>query len=281
MSAKQNCELYAYATIFNISSHKDLDDFWSYFIFRLNLQSNENTYDRFVRLYNLLNDNATLLSPLKDMTITLKESSESYILYIKTSVDAMLEKFIQRLQVRELSYVYENNILSYAIDKKDRHERYAEKNNNYEKYEVYDFISEHDLDEMLWCIRKVQDGNYSRVYIEDVDSYYETLTHYGSFLQLYPQLNIMSNYTADLCTVLSLNKEKCAELGMEIKLLLQSFVNNISYWQDSLFINGGEELHFMDESFKADLSQIKMSLNLYDVLTEEESDECLDGIFDF
>lgn len=281
MSAEKKHDLYAYTTIFQISSQMDLDDFWSYFIFRLNLEKNENTYDRFARLYNLLSENATLLSPSKYLMISLKESSESYILYIKTPVEAILEKFIQRLQILGLSYVYEDKELSYTIDKKAPKEIYTQPKSEREVYGAYDFIAQGDLDEMALCIAKMQDGNYSRVYIEEVDSYYDTLSHYSSFLQLYPQLNTMNVYISELCTVLSLYGDRCRELGMDLKMLLQSFVNNIAYWQESLFVKGGEELHFMDESFKADLSQIKMSLNLYDELTTQTGEEFLEDIFDF
>lgn len=281
MSAEQKYDMYAYTTIFKISSQKDLDDFWSYFIFRLNLEKDENTYERFARLYNLLSENKELLSPLKHISITLKESSEKYILYIKTSVEAMLDKFIQRLQMLNLSYVYEDDILSYTIDKRSRQTINPQYISQRKAQDVYDFITQSDLDEMAACITKMQDGSYSRVYIEEINTYYETLSTYGSFLQMYPQLNIMSSYIAELGMVLSLYGDECAALGMDLKMLLQSFVNNICHWQECLFVKGGEELHFMDESFKADLSQIKMSLNLYDELTEENSDACLEGIFDF
>lgn len=281
MSAEKKHDLYAYTTIFKISSQMDLDDFWSYFIFRLNLEKNENTYDRFARLYNLLSANAALLSPSKYLMISLKESCETYILYIETPVKAILEKFIQRLQVLGLSYVYEDKVLSYSIDKNSPQDIKTEEKSEREVYGVYDFIAQSDLEEMAVCIGKMQDGNYSRVYIEEIGSYYETLSHYSSFLQLYPQLNTMNSYISELCMVLSLYGDRCSELGMDLKMLLQSFVNNIAYWQESLFVRGGEELHFMDESFKADLSQIKMSLGLYDELTAETSDECLEGIFDF
>lgn len=76
--------LYSYETIFKIKSEKDLDDLWSFCIFRLNLEKSEYTYDRFARLYNLLSENKKLLSVENLIQITIKESSEEYFLFFET-----------------------------------------------------------------------------------------------------------------------------------------------------------------------------------------------------
>ncbi len=281
MSAEQKDELYAYTTTFNIKSEKDLDDFWSYFIFRLNLENNESTYDRFARLYNLLSVNRQLLSPLRYINISLKESSEKYILFIETSIDAIINKFVKRLEVLNFPYKHEENILSYPIDKNSRRVMAAAEKVQAVRYKVYDFIRQDDLNDMIACIEKVKDGNYNRIYVNEIADYQDTLSCYASILQSYPQLNIMNSNVAELSIILSLYSEECLSLGMDLKRLLQSFINNLWYWQESLFIKGGEELHFMDESLRADLSQIKMTLNLYDEVNEENSESVLDDIFDF
>jgi len=281
MSAEQKDELYAYTTTFNIQSEKDLDDFWSYFIFRLNLENNESTYDCFARLYNLLSVNRKLLSPLKHINISLKESSEKYILFIETTIDAMINKFIKRLEVLNFPYKHEENVLSYPIDKNSRKTIAAAEKVQAVKYKVYDFISQDDLNDMIACIEKVKDGNYNRIYVNEIADYQDTLSYYASILQPYPQLHIMNSNIAELSIILSLYAEECMSLGMDLKKLLQSFINNIWYWQESLFIKGGEELHFMDESLRADLSQIKMTLHLYDEVNEEKNECALDDIFDF
>jgi len=281
MFAEQKDELYAYTTIFNIKSEKDLDDFWSYFIFRLNLENNESTYDRFARLYNLLSVNRKFLSPLRYINISIKESSEKFIVFVETSIGTMINKLIERLEVLNFPYQYKENILSYPIDKNSRKTIAVVEKIQTVKYKVYDFISQDDLNEMAACIEKVKDGNYNRIYVNEIADYQDTLLYYASILQTYPQLNIINSNVAELSIILSLYTEECMNLGMDLKKLLQSFINNIWYWQESLFFKGGEELHFMDESFRADLSQIKMSLHLYDEVIEEKNECTLDEIFDF
>lgn len=273
-------DLYTYTTTFNIYSEKGLDDFWSYFIFRLNLEKSEGTYDRFARLYNFLSDNKKLLSPVHYINISLKESCEEYVLFIETTIDSMINKFIKRLKILNFPYTYENEVLSYSIDKKSS-QKPLETSKKIVDYSVYNFIDQDDLDEMNACIGKMRDGNYNRVYFEEISTYQNALSKYAGILRLYPQLNTINNYFAEIAMILSLYSDECIELGVEFKTMLQSFVNNIWYWQESLFVTGGEELHFMDDSFKADLSQIKMMLNLYDELIEEESQCQLDDIFDF
>ena len=274
-------DCYAYTTVFNINSEQDLDDFWSYCIFRLNMETNENNYDRFARLYNLLNENKNFLSPSNYFNISLNESDEKFYLRIKTTIESMIHKFIKRLESLKLPYTYEQKVLSYSIDKIKSTEIRAAQNPQVVKHKVYDFITQNDLDEMTACIDKMRDGNYNKIYIEDISSYKSALLHYSSFLQMYPQLKIMDNIIAELCMVLSLHSDDCADLGMDFRRLLQSFINNIWHWQESLFVMGSEELHFMDDSFKADLSQIKMTLNLYDEVFEEEELALLDDIFEF
>lgn len=281
MACEQTEDIYAYTTVFKINSEKDVDDFWSYLIFRLNLERNEKNYDRFARLYNFLNDNKNFLSPLKSINISLRESSEKYFLFIETSIDVMINRFIKRLEALNFPYSYDKKVLSYAIEKRVPKETAGVKKSEAEKPGVYDFISPNDLEEMRYCIEKMHDGSYSKVYMEELSAYRETLSCYSGFLQQYPQLGSINSSVAELCIILSLYSEESAEMGIDFRRLLQSFVNNIWYWQESLFVKGGEDLHFMDDSFRADLSQIKMTLKLYDEVGEEEELALLEDIFDF
>lgn len=120
MQLEQISNLYSYETIFKITSEKDLDDLWSFCIFRLNLEKSEYTYDRFARLYNLLSDNKKLLSAENYIHITIKESSEEYFLYFKTTIKSILESIIKRLESLKFVYIFEDNILIYSILKRSK-----------------------------------------------------------------------------------------------------------------------------------------------------------------
>lgn len=284
MLLEQMGNLYSYETIFKITSEKDLDDLWSFCIFRLNLEKSEYTYDRFARLYNLLSDNKKLLSAENFIHITIKESSEEYFLFFKTTIKSIHESIIKRLESLNFAYIFEENVLIYSISKRNKNSISTLKVQPLQ-CEILNFVLPEDLEEMIDCLEKLQHANYEKVYkvfhIDELNAYRTTLSYYSSFLRLYPQLEHIGNIIAELSVLLSLYSDDCLRLKNDFRMLLQSFVNNIVYWQEKLFLTGGESLGFLDHSFKADLAQIKMMLNLYDTTAEEMDEYILDDIFDF
>jgi len=285
MLFQQISNFYSYETVFKINSQKNLDDLWSYCIFRLNLVESEYVYDRFARLYNLLIDYKTILSSSEYINITLKESSEEYSLFFQTTITSFVQTLKKRLEMLNLPYKYENNILSYLIQKRDQSLVQKIKVEPLQS-KVHDFIIKDDLEEMVNCIEKLQDSNYEKAYeifsLDELTAYRTALSYYSSFLHFYPQLNVICNIIAELSVILSLYSDACLRLGNDFRGLLQSFVSNIVFWQEKLFFSTEEELNFLDNSFEADLAQIKMMLNLYDGMSKDSDlESLLDDIFDF
>jgi hypothetical protein len=61
-------------------------------------------------------------------------------------------------------------------------------------------------------------------------------------------------------------------------MLIDGFIENIDTWLQTLFINGGANLYFMDNSLKADYEMIQAII----IPKEDTFDEIsLDEIFDF
>ena len=284
MSLKPLGDFYSYTTTFTIIEEKDLEDLWSYAIFRLNLEQSASAYDRFARLYNFLNDKKHLLLRESPLTISLKESTDQYFISLETQISSILKECTQKLQHFHHAYTYDHNSLEYTINKKDTMKLQTTQN-SIEDFKVHSFIDYNDLWEMTNCLEKMQDSNYSKVYKtlnqEEINAYRTTFSYYSSYLKMYPQLQTVSNIIAELSVILSLYSENCLLQGKDFRTLLESFVNNVFYWQDKLFHKGGAALHFMDESFQADLSQIKMVLNLYDGDTEESHYNTVEDIFNF
>jgi hypothetical protein len=284
MSCKGNHSIYNYTTTFNIEGEQGLEDLWSYCIFRLNLEYSAYTYDRFARLYNFLNEHSSLISKENNILISLQESSDEYFISVDTQLFSILRNFSQRLELLHYTYHYHNNLLNYAIAKKDPNQVPIKEVKKSKRFNCYTFLVADDLEEMQSCIEKLQDANYKKVFqtltIEELSAYRTTFSYYSSYLKLYSQLQVMSSIIAELSVILSLYQHECLQLGTDFRSLIESFLNNLEYWQDKLFITGGEELHFMDDSFKADLSQIKMALGLYDDIPQPEQSN-LDDIFNF
>ena len=275
-------KLYAYKTTFIINSDSSLEDFWSYLIFRLNLEQSEYTYDRFARLYNLLCEYKTDISSMHGVYISLQESSDKYFMWINTSNQSFLNDFMKRLSRFNFEYVYKNGILNYSINKKVHIKNPLKVD---DKIYEYSFIDQDDIDEMTDTIEKMQEKNYEKLGIQlsmsEISEYRTTFSYYSSYLKHYPKLNTINNIVAELSVLLSLYPEECLKAENDFRVLIKSFLNNLAYWQDRLFIQGNEKIDFMDNSLKADLSQMKIILDLYDEI-DEENDICtLDEIFDF
>lgn len=277
--------LYSYKTIFTLNSQSSLDDFWSYLIFRLNLEQSEYTYDRFARLYNFLSDYKQDLSSEKSITISLQESSQKYFISIDTSLKTFLNAFTHRLTKLTFEYVYEGTNLSYFIDKKSYIKESSPTISSKKKLFTYSFMNETDLEEMLNILEKMQEKNYEQIYpsmdIVEITDYRSTFSYYSSYLRYYSELSTVNNIVAELSVILSLYSKECLLIGNDFRILLKSFLNNLLHWQDKLFIQKNEQINFMDDSLQADISQIKIVLNLYDESFDNNDGESLDDIFDF
>ncbi len=73
------------------------------------------------------------------------------------------------------------------------------------------------------------------------------------------------------------NKEKFIALSKIEFSLLNGFISNVDKWVNTLFINGGADLHFMDNSMKSDYETILQVIT--PVVANNDFD--LDDIFDF
>lgn len=271
---------YAYKTIFTINSQNALDDFWSYLIFRLNLEHSEDTYNRFARLYNILSEHKTLFFEPNYLQITLEESSDKHYVSIKTNIKEFLKTLISRLKQFGFAYHYENGLLSYPIDKKMQtlHHSVPTKEKKY----AHDFMENDDVQMMSDILDKMKEKNFTKNYqtfeLEELDAYRTAFSNYSNYLKYYSELHTINNIVAELSVILSLYKGESLALEDDFRVLLYSFLNNLILWHDKLFVQGSEQIDFMDETLRAELDQIKIVLNLYDEVDEEDLD--LDDIFE-
>ncbi len=278
-------ELYAYKTTFTIVSQESLDDFWSFVIFRLRLEHSEHVYDRFARLYNLLSECKNSLTTLNKVNISLEESSDIYFMSIDSNIKDFIDTFISRLEKLQFTYAYENGVLKYSVNKKKQSNIFIQDNSSNAKIYTYSFMDDETIEEMLDILEKMKAKDYEKVYptitLEEINDYRTTFSYYGSFLRDYSQLSAVHNIVTELSVILSLYSNECLAMGNDFRLLLGSFLNNLSNWQDSIFIKKEETLDFMDASLKADLEQIKIILNLYDDFSDDANQTSLDDIFGF
>lgn len=277
--------LYSYKTIFSIDSIPALDDFWSFLIFRLNLEQSQYTYDRFARLYNLLSEHKKKLSPHDVVYIILEESSEKFFISIDTTITELLERITSRLDALHFSYLYESNLLSYTINKKQVAPNDNTTNPSSLKMHNYTFMDPQDLHVMRNILEKMSIKNTLKstqpLTLEELHEFKSTFALCSTHLKYYPQLSVVNNIVAELSVLLSLYMHEALPLGNDFRLLLSSFLNNLIHWQDNLFAKGSEKINFMDKTFQTNLSQIKRSLKLYDEVSTSDEDSFIDDIYDF
>lgn len=282
-------EKYSYYTKFKIRSEKDIDDFWSFVIFRLNVENDKLVYDRFARLYNLLLEHKHELNQI--LSIFLYETSEHFLIKIKTNITVITNRAVARLMKYGFSYQEERNFISYEINKVSPVHKVPAKKKEVKIVKpierelfILDFIKADDLEDLLNILEKMQDRNYQEVStiptIEELNDYKACFSYFASIIKGYDKLTIMSNIVAELSVIISLYIDECYSKGSECRASFSAFINSLEVWCSKLFKEGCESIDFMDASFTADLAQFKMLIGLYDEV--EDINACsLDDIFDF
>lgn len=283
-------ERYSYYTKFKVSTEKDIDDFWSFVIFRLNVEKDKLIYDRFARLYNLLLEHKHELG--KMVTLFLYETSKHFLIKIKTNIRVITHRAVARLLKYGFSYKEGNNFISYKINKVSPIQKSPLINKSVEtpkliekKLILLDFIREDDLEDLINILEKMQDRNYQELSeiptLDELNDYKACFSHFSSIIKGYSPLITMSNIVAELSVILSLYMDECLSKGIESRASLNGFINSLERWYGKLFKEGCESVDFMDASFAADLAQFKMLIGLYDDENSDINACSLDEIFDF
>lgn len=87
----------------------------------------------------------------------------------------------------------------------------------------------------------------------------------------------MSTIITDFSNLLNLHRNEFVGLDKNQLDLVCGFINNINRWLENLFIVGGADLYFMDNSMQADLDTISYMISPSKGFDTDD----LDNIFDF
>jgi hypothetical protein len=102
------------------------------------------------------------------------------------------------------------------------------------------------------------------------------LSMFSLSLMNYQQLSHISNLCVEFSVLINTSQKVFKEMLTEEFALIEGFIHNIDRWANTLFVTGGADLHFMDNSLKADLDMIKMLIQ-----PKEFEEASLEDIFDF
>lgn len=280
--------------VISIDTEEDLNQFWDYLT---NTQESEHSsLNSFVSyFYNF----ALIYISKKDaqfFEIILEENEDNFYFTLwNAKISLLFKKYLEKTSI---DYIYEDNRISIKLVKKSYQanlKKLKRENSSREKkliksvekekkiicFEIYDFIEEEDLQELIGLSDTMQDIIYQiNKYEITEDQFIKlrstfslfcfTLRYYNEVMQVMITIN-------DFLNLMNTKKEKFIDLEKIEFELVYGFINNIDRWIKTLFIQGGADLHFMDNSIKADFVTIQHMISP----TEDEMDFDLDDIFDF
>lgn len=144
----------------------------------------------------------------------------------------------------------------------------------------YDFLEEEDREEVLKICDDMSDIIYrvkkSGFHRDSFIRLRSSLSMFSLSLLPYAQLCKVSSIITEFSILMNNHEESFQKMSYSEISLIEGFINNIERWTQILFVVGGADLHFMDNSLKADLEMIKMLVEP----TEEKAFE-VDEVFGF
>lgn len=280
--------------VISIDSEEDLNQFWDYLT---NTQDSSHNYlHAFVsNFYNfalsyIYQDDAQFFE------IILEENEEKFYFTLWNEKISLL--FRDYLAKTSIEYIYKENRISVKLLKKSYQkslEKLEKKNKKREKKLIesvthekspkaikkYDFLNAEDLQELVQLSDDLQDLAYLINKHEiDEDNFIKLRSTFSLFcftLRYYDEVSQIMITLNDFLNLMNVEKESFIKLQRSEFELVYGFIANIDRWVTTLFLEGCSDLHFMDNSIRADYKTIEQLIS--PVIDDSIYD--LDEIFDF
>jgi hypothetical protein len=281
--------------VVSIDKEEDLNQFWDFLTSSEN--SSHNIINTFItEFYNF----ALSYINSKDaqfFEIILEENDESFYFTLWNKKIALL--FQEYIKNTSLESKYDRDRISVKLKKKKFKDKLQKINANNEqreknlitsvtkentpkRVEPYTFLEDDDLQELLKLSDDLEDLMYqiNKVGLNEnlFISFRSKLSLFCLTLRYYDEISQISVTITNFSNLLNTNKEKFMNLEKEELDLIIGFVNNIEKWIRTLFVTGGADIHFMDNSMKADYNTIAQ---MTDPSKESVNEFDLDDIFMF
>jgi len=231
-----------------------------------------------------------------------KKIQESIKIYFEYSDDAIYVSFQDKclgdiLNKKEsifsdLKYQLSDGTISIKIDAKENFEMYEEYEEHDEDFTQYDPIISaqsrekiiYDLidSESLISMQEIIDDLHAELILiekkgfneRSVDKLVKLSVDYIGFISYHQQIYPIKAALDELVLLMQHHKNELIEKKALFVTAFSGIAKSIQIWQDELFVNGTEDMHFLDKSIQADVSMIS------NLLTHEESEvEEVDDLF--
>ena len=273
---------------FSIGGEADLDECWHYFhLYHDDLEQLHYFLELFYKFsYHII------LADEKHFFELIEEKSENYY-YLTIFNKEVASSFALFLNNKEQQFLCDNEKITIRLEKTPisqeavpSKDRAVLKRVKVDEILIppFEFIDNEELSELFILCEDMQDVITNAKRYGFVDDLYIRIRSYVSLFCLslnnYSELVRVAQILQSFSILINNEKEGFLNLNSDQILLIEGFIFNIERWLKVLFVEGGVEISFMDDSFDADFQTIKMSVSTLE--QEEHVDEdALADIFDF
>jgi len=286
--------IYSIKSVMSVNDEEDLNQFWDY------LRNSNNTTHSLIHNFVIQFYNFALsyieTEESEFFEIILEENDTCFYFTLWNKKIALL--FQEYLGKSSIESLYQQNRISIKLTKEKckenleilhQREKNREKNliksvtkpKKVKKIPAYTFIEQDDLEELINLNEDLQDFIYQMQKIglnEDIFiSIRSTFSLFCLTLRYYDAITPITTTITEFSHLMNANKDKFLELDSFELELIHGFINNIGTWLNTLFIQGGADINFMDHSIDADFQTILMLIKDEDIAENSN----LDDIFDF
>jgi len=280
--------------VFSISDEDDLDQCWHYF--HHHYQESKGLQN-FIALFYEFSNQFIMNTEKHFFDLILEKSKDDFLFTVWNK--HVSEAFSNFLADKSLDFRFDSKRVSVRIKKaadKVSEDKANDLRNNKilqsikdesqktKDIPVFDFLEADDLEELLVLCEDMQDIMEVSKRHGFIDALFIRLRSCFSLFSLslrsYPQLSKITTAITGFSALINTNQERFAELSVEEIQLFEGFFYSIERWLKALFIEGGVQLGFMDNSLNADLETIT-SVIAYNKEINPSEENDLDAIFNF
>ncbi|MDF1883276.1 hypothetical protein JHD49_04920 [Sulfurimonas sp. SAG-AH-194-C21] len=287
-------DIFSIKHVISISTEEDLNQFWDYIT--STQDSKHDTLHNFVSsFYNF----ALLYVSREDahfFEIILEENEDNFYFTLwNEKVAVLFEAYLQntstefiyeknKISIKLLKKEYELKILKQEIADKSREEKLlnsVKEEPQIKCLEPYYFLTQDDLQELLSLNDDMQEISY-QIHKGAISEHHfiklrSSFSLFCFTLRYYDEITNVTTTLNNFLNLLNTDKDAFLLFDTDQFSLVYGFVGNIDRWLNTLFIQGGADIDFMNNSIQADYETISQIIT--PVACEENFD--LDDIFDF
>ena len=280
--------------VFSIAGEADLDYCWYYL--SEELQDKSEALHSFISLFYEFSNIELLKMPQHFFELIFEFSDTHY--YFTIWNEHFVAHFIDFISSKDIDFCADEKRLTVAIQRlketssdKERHkEHQILASIDSDKHATanippYTFIVQEDLEELFGLsdeMMSIMNSVHKHHFIDELFVKFRScLSLFSLTLRNYTQVKSVANTITDFSALVNTNKARMMTLSKDEIELIDGFITGLDRWLHTLFIHGGAELSFMDNSLQADYQTISMLLVPQEQSCALDEEIDLDDIFNF